>query len=185
MTGKTQKRGSRPKREKEAMDRFFRGLPVEEATSSLLIVANNNDANGAERGDPANCALAQACKRLFNSTAVLFFRRIAYIDIPNAKGERVVQRFQVPRLTRDAVVRFDLTGEFPPGGFKLNPPNPSETLAGQLEGQKRRHQAALRGERIVASNGRSSTRSDPLTLEGVRSGKGMVQFVSAANSTSK
>lgn len=70
MANKAQKRSRRPNHEKETLDRFFSGLPVEEADSALLIVADSTDANVAEQGDPANCALAQACKRLFNSTAV-------------------------------------------------------------------------------------------------------------------
>lgn len=176
MSAKATKRSLRPKHEKEVMDRFFRGLVVEEADSSILIVADSADASKAEQGDPENCALAQACKRLFNSTAVLFFRRVAYIDVPNAKGERVVKRFVISQTTRDAIVHFDRTGEFPPGGFTLVPPQPSQTLERQNEDQKRRHQAALRGERVAKPNGRSATRSDPLSLEGVRSGTGMVHF---------
>lgn len=184
MAERNAKRNYRPTREKAALDRFFEGLPVEEADAQLIVMASEGDAKGAERSDPANCALARACKRLYDSTAVLFFRTRAYIDLPNEKGKRVVKRFLLSDSARAAVVRFDRTGEFPPAGFVLAPPTKSQRLEYNRKQNKQRRDAVLRGEREAPTpNGVASVRGESLAFEGVRSGTGMVHFSPKADVT--
>lgn len=167
----------RSKAQNEVLDRFFKGLPVKEATTPLYIVANSQDAKRAVQGDPEACALAQSCKRLFDSTAALFFRSRAYIDLPDTKGKRAVHRFRLTQETRDAIIEFDATGEFPPGGFVLLPFQPSQTLDAQRATERRRKDAVLKGEALKPRGTKPGVkRDDVLAVEGVRSGTGQVHF---------
>jgi hypothetical protein len=136
------------------LDRFFKGLHVEEADAPLIVVADATDAKNATPGDPT---------------------------------------FIVGSAARQGLVRFDQTGEFPPGGFTLRPPTPAQTLEGErLTSLKWRtsnpqsskatpqkdplHAALIVGE----SRGSASRRHDVLSLQGVRHGTGMVHFTPAS-----
>lgn len=170
----------------QVLERFFRGLPVKEAEMPLLVVAEKSDVANATPGDPANCAMSQACKRLYNSTAVVFFRSIAYVDLPDENGERAVHRFVLNGVTRENIIEFDRTGEFPAGGFRLTPPNNASTLDARRQydkahGENRRRAARKRRqhqrEAIIQGEAVDSGKQHAINhLEGVRSGSGMVHF---------
>jgi hypothetical protein len=121
-TASTRKRG-RSKAQQEAIDRYWHGLPVLDADTPLLIVVSEEDLKEALAGDPRKCALANAACRLYGSSLVLFFRSIAYIDLPNSKGEREVRRFHIGEDARAAIADRDIRGIRRPGGFRLNVPS--------------------------------------------------------------
>lgn len=170
----------RSKAQAEVLGRFFEGLPVKDAQKPLLIVADKRDARGAVPGDPHQCVIARACGRLFNSSALVILRWAAYVDLPNEKGERELLRFHVPPPTRRAIVEFDKTGVFPPGGFELRPFCKSLKLDASRQRDKRRRTAILKGAHKPRASRRQPEHEDILTLEGVRSGTGMVHFTKKA-----
>lgn len=165
---------SRPSKEQEAL-RFFEGMPVEEAKADLLVIPTKRDIKGAVRADPRNCALSRACNRLYGSRAAIVFKRVAYIDLINEDGDRVVMRFKIRGKVWDAIVHFDETGEFPMNGFVFRRPTKSETLAAMSEYNKARNEAIIQGTNV--QKGRHKTpRGNSVSLEGVRDGTGQVHF---------
>lgn len=151
--------------------RFFRGLPVVEATEPLRIVVNKSDIKSGKRLDPNNCVFAQACKRLFNSHAVLFLRRTAYVELPDSKGIRQVHRFMISKETADKIHHFDKTGEADEGGFILNPPPISRTIEAHKTYTKRYNREIATGKRTPQRGVRRKSRFIK-TMEGVRDGRG-------------
>lgn len=129
---------------------------------------------GAARQDPANCFFAKACQRLFDSTAVVFFRTVAYVDLPNNRGKRRLVRFALPAETRASIVRFDTTGEIAPGGYELLPPMPTQTL-------ERKAASARNFARKAVISGVRKARRQPKIVAAtgsgeIRNGIGMVHF---------
>lgn len=147
---KTTGRG-RSKAQKEALERFWHGLPVLDAETPLLIVVSEADMDGAIAGDPAACGLAKAACRLYGSSVVLFLRSIAYVDLPNSAGEREVRRYWLSDEARAAIEDLDIRNIRRPGGFRLYPP-PAKSRLMSEEGlavrreQKRAWEARRRAE---------------------------------------
>lgn len=167
---KTSKAKTTSNRNRE-VHRFFRGLPVVDAEDTLRIVVNRQDIRGATRLDPNNCVFAQACRRLFNSHAVLFLRRTAYVELPNEDGIRQVNRYMISHETAQKIAHFDKTGEAEEGGFLLLPPTPSKRMEA--------HKAySLKYRNDVAYGRRTPKRHGPIkerksrTMFGVRDGRG-------------
>ena len=114
-----------------------------------------------------------------SNVAHVFFRTVAYVDLPNEKNERIVMRFWVPQASRALIEAFDKTGEAPAGGFKLVPPRGSKALeAKRLRGAIDRPKARERRKAVIAGEiegvPQRGKKYDPLTLAGVRNGTGMV-----------
>jgi hypothetical protein len=89
----------------------FDGMPIEDADADMFVRVSDQDirlaeSKGAQR-DPANCALAQACASQLGSSRVAFFRRTAYVDLPDAKGNRRVVRFMLDAPAAAIVEAFD------------------------------------------------------------------------------
>jgi hypothetical protein len=171
----------RSKEQADALERFFAGMKVVEATAPLRVFANENDKRIAFRGDPKSCVLARACERLFGSSAVLIFKTIAYVDLPDSNGIRQVNRFYVNNNVRDQIIRYDETGEFPPGGFTFY--IPPRTLDGDRQYQKDRKQRIKNGEHVVDVHKSAMLKGvfkgvkKAAMLTGIRDGSGMVHFV--------
>lgn len=150
--------------------RFFRGLPVVDAAEPLRIVVNKADIKNARRLDPNNCVFAQACRRLYDSHAVLVLRRTAYVELPDDNGRRVVNRFTISTETTEKIAKFDKSGEAPEGGFVFNKPSVSQKMGNkQLYSNKYRKEVRAGTRRITPSTpNRKSLRS----MLGVRDGRG-------------
>lgn len=180
---------ARERSQQTVLDRTFKGLPVEDATEDFFIVPDQGlDIDQATRRDPENCAFALACKRLYGSTAVVFFRTTAYVDLPDENNKRTVKRFYLPNPTKRLIADLDRGKKVSTAGFKLLAPTPSQTLEGMRE-QQRRHRARKplidgQAEEIVGTVGQAakprakSPRRTPRasSLDGVRSGTGLVHF---------
>jgi hypothetical protein len=149
---------------------MFQGRPVEEAKRALRVFPNANDADTAIQKDPAHCAFANACRRMFGSHEVVFFRTIAYVELPDGKGRGAthIERFYLPKAVRRQIIEFDRTGRFVADGYALAPPTFGYTLE---------HRAALNDAYRAsgrAAKAAADRRPEPAD---VRSGKGVVQFI--------
>jgi hypothetical protein len=181
----TKAKGGRTDKQHESFQRYWKGLEVVEATAPLMIVVTKGDVDNAAPGDPEACAASLACKRAYGSTAVVFFHRYAYVDVPaptkKDPDRRVVHRFALPEETARMIEELDGGGEPPAGGYLLKPPSPSQTLDGMREAQRRRV-ARARAARMKGEIIEKRTRGRPrraLTIgspEWVRDGSGLVQM---------
>jgi hypothetical protein len=151
----------RPKVVTDTIKRMWGNLPIVDAKEPLVISVEQEDIESAVPQDPENCALSQACKRLYESRYVMFLRSKAYIDLPTRTGKRQIERFTLSQETSEAIKIFDLTGKSPEAGFKLLAPSPTDRLGARSAEIKHRNERGAYGPR-----------RDPLTLAGVRNGSG-------------
>lgn len=145
--------------------RLFNGLPITEAKKEMVIHAIAADIKSAKRSDPFNCVFARACQRLFGSHTVAFFRNYAYVE-----KDSKIERFSLPKATRDSVMMFDKAGKAEPGGYLLRPPSPGDTL------ESRRERGMARHEKNWPSNPKKRTKAKDVDF---RSGTGVVQILRA------
>ena len=158
--------------------RFWKGVEIKEATTPLRVVTIEDDATGAKQKDWSECVFARACKRLFNSTSVAFFRSIAYVEILDESGKPYVERYQMDTKIRDQIEKFDKTGKMPPGGFVLKPPRPSYTLNDKIKRnakarKKAKKHAVIKGTTLQQK--RADNSYSPKAMEW-RMGSGQVHF---------
>jgi hypothetical protein len=189
MSGETLRGGVRgtqlggPDKAAEEIKRLWGDVRVTDATRELRIFMNEDDVRAAVRKDPAHCVFANACRRLYGSSKVLFFRTVAYVELPNEDGTIRVERFSMPRTMRAMVDAFDRgEGVIPKAGFVLKPPTPGRTLAhGTKKNKKRkmkRERQMLLGEASQGiGTGMGKYRDKPIAIDlAVRSGTGAVHF---------
>jgi hypothetical protein len=146
--------------EQSAVLRLWGDIPIVEAKHDVRIVLAPEDGASAIRGDGKNCILAQACKRSFHSSKVVFFRRVAYLELPDEKGRPRVERFCISSEAHNIIRQFDLTGIVPlRASFNLKAPNKTMTLEAHRK-YAARYQKELRdGSRSVnALRGRACKR---------------------------
>lgn len=164
--------------------RLWGDAPVTDATADLRVFIKPEDVEGAVRQDPSCCVFARACKRLFGSTKVLFFRSVAYVELHTESGDVRVERFMMPETMRHLVETFDRgEGVIPQGGFLLKKPRKSETLDSASTKRKVRKMRAaagskssILGERVGGESPQWST-SKPIFADlTVRNGSGAVHF---------
>lgn len=151
--------------------RYFRGLPVVDADEPLRIIVNKSDIAKARRLDPNNCVFAQACRRLYNSSAVLVLRRTAYVELPDDNGRRSVHRFIISTETSEKIAAFDKTGEAPEGGFIFNPPSPFKRMDAERVYAAKRKRAIKAGTHKVKHRPGGKSKLSR-TMLGVRDGRG-------------
>lgn len=160
----------------------FDGLPIVDAEADFLVQVRSSDIVAAKGNakDPANCALAKACARQWGASTVAFFRRTAYIDLPDPNGKRSVHRFILSPEAAAVVSAFDrgkaVKGEVT---VRLNAPTPSQKLDSirkVSQGSKaRRRQALLKGE-IFGDLTKARFATNPRIADlDVRNGSGRVQ----------
>ena len=169
----------------EEIRRHWGDVEVIDADKDLRVFIQPEDVNSATAKDPGCCVFAQACKRQFAATKVLFWRSIAYVELPAADGTRRVERFALSSQMRDLIENFDKgRSVVPVAGFELKKPRPSKTFAARLRNNRasraRRQKALLNGtrnttKRGIQGEGRYSKPAIVIDLE-VRSGRGRVQF---------
>lgn len=104
--------------------RAIDGLPVIDAKQALTLTINDNDINKASVKEPADCAVARACRREFHAKEVRV--HLARVYLRTNKGNWV--RYMTPRPLRSEIIAFDRGGRFAPGEFKLLPPNHADKL---------------------------------------------------------
>ena|SRR5215471_1294283 len=178
------RRRERTRREDKAqveIQRLWGDLPVVDARKELRVMILPEDRQGARVKDPAECIFARACKRLFKASKVLFFRSIAYVELPDREGKHHVERFFMDEDMRSLVDSFDRgLGTIPEAGFVLKPPTMGQRLGVDREkrreaGQRYRDRRKLEGTRKGRHGGQY--RDKPVVLDlAVRSGQGAVHF---------
>jgi hypothetical protein len=170
---------SRNTRVNGELKRHWGDIPVVDAQEDLRVFVQPCDVKSATAKDPGKCVFAQACKRQFSATKVLFWRSVAYVELPGRDGNRRVERFTMSPQMRQLIQNFD-RGKLVPNfaGFILKKPKPSSTFAGKLAinraSRDRRRKAVSQGLR-VPKRGRRAKTSIAMGLE-VRDGKGQVHF---------
>jgi hypothetical protein len=114
---------------------------------------------------------------------VLFFRTIAYLELPTDKGIRRVERFMITKEMRELIEAFDKgEGIIPEGGFSLRAMTPGRRLEHmRLTKRARGARERLRGEREVkqrhGNQGIGAYADEPIVVDlAVRSGSGAVHF---------
>jgi hypothetical protein len=190
MATKTSFRTGPQMRSLAEIKRVWGDIEVIDAPKDLRVFIQPEDVRKATKKDPGCCVFAQACKRQFAATKVLFWRSVAYVELPGRDGKRRVERFILSSEMRDLIENFDrgrdVTGL---AGFELKRPGPSRTFEGNAARHKRRREtmkkALLKGTRKLPKrgsqgDGKYSKPSLVVDLE-VRNGSGRVHFKNEAS----
>lgn len=172
--------------------RVWGDIEVVDASKDLRVFIQPEDVKKATKKDPGCCVFAQACKRQFAATKVLFWRSVAYVELPGPGGKRRVERFMLSSEMRDLIENFDKGNEIPTlAGFELKAPGPSRTFEGNTARHRRfralKRKALIKGvrkgeKRGNQGDGRYSKPSIVVDLE-VRHGTGRVQFKKEATAS--
>jgi hypothetical protein len=147
-------RTSRQDRARQEIERAWGDVPVVDAKAPLRVLITQEDLDGAIADDPALCLFARACMRTFHSRKVLFFREVAFVELPDELGHLRVERFIMGQAMRDVIASFD-RGEpiIPEAGFTLGPPSRSDTLeAKRRQNRKARAKSRERQRRRTERN---------------------------------
>lgn len=107
------------------------GLPILDAKKALVLTINDNDINKADRKEPADCAVARACRRDAHVKEV----RVHLGRIYARQNEGNWLRYMTPRSLRSEIIAFDRGGKFAPGEYTLAAPTPSKKT-GKAQGTK-------------------------------------------------
>jgi hypothetical protein len=158
-------------------------MDVVDAKSDLRVFITPEDVAGATRKDPAYCVFARACRRTFHAAKVLFFRGVAYVELPDSSGRKKVERFRMGEKMRDLIAAFD-RGEtvIPEAGFLLRAPSRSKSLESERRRATDKRERIQRSDRKVIrgsgiGQGKGKYRDDPIFVDiDVRSGIGAVHF---------
>ena len=178
---KKSKRGSA---ESAVLKRWFGELEVVEAKKELRVQPNEEDIISAVKNDPRQCVFSRACQRMWSSTAVVFFRTVAYVDLLDSAGKRRLERFSISSAGQRMIRDFDAGKKIDPKGFVLLPPSASATTDRVLqygkESKERKRQALMLGKSTSLSDNskyHSKKRKPSLgRLSMMRNGGGMVHF---------
>lgn len=178
--GKT--RGARNKGvQGEIFERYFEGLPVRDASIPTRVNVLPEDFDPDARKEPAHCLLANACRRAFGSKAVVFFRTVAYVELVEEDGERVVERFNLPQTTRNIVASYDKGEDVPTDGrlVTLEPPSPGKSLEHMRKAKRAQRKGEYKSEANRARARKAAkTRAEQEPID-VRDGGGQWQMVPA------
>lgn len=118
------------KKKKTARIRQVGGRHIHDATKPLVLKITKADVHNANPGDPANCAVALACRNLSGADEVLVFKTRAYVR----KGNTWT-RYIVPNSIQGEIRAFDRGAEFVPSDYTLVAPTKSEKL-GRVRAEK-------------------------------------------------
>jgi len=165
---------------RRAIRRLWGDLEVVDAEKDLRVFIRPSDVKGAKTKDPGHCVFAKACRRQFDASKVMFFKSVAYVDLPGEDGVRRVERFQMTPTMRTLVESFDRGQPIRDvAGFELRKPRPSYTLESLIEKRRRLRSGKSTGSKRIAASkqGKGRYKRRPLKVDlSVRSGAGRVQF---------
>jgi hypothetical protein len=168
----------------------FGGIPIVDAVADFSLVVRTQDVNAAKGSekDATNCVLAKACAQQVGASLVAFFRRTAYLELPDAKGNKRVVRYMLDNDAAAIVAAFDrgksVRGEVM---VTLKAPRPGQTLDKVRERSVRAHArraAIVKGEILPSQNqGRFHMKPTIADMD-VRSGIGLVHNIVKKDKTS-
>jgi hypothetical protein len=159
------------------VERFWGKIPVVDAKKELRVFILPDDVRNACPKDADSCVFALACKRACGASRVLFFRTIAYVELPDKSGKMRVERFMISDDMKELISRFDRGLPVQENaGFTLLVPKPSKTLDNirkvSANNQRKRAEGVLVSRKLCGTR----RNADPMQYL-VRSGTGKVQFV--------
>ncbi len=105
-----------------SVQRTYKGLPLVDASDDLDIEIRAGDVSSATQKDPANCAAANAAKRVLQTEVEVHLSRI-YI-----KDKKRWIRFITPEHISREIVSFDRGAVFEPGEYTFKAPSGSQRL---------------------------------------------------------
>lgn len=163
MAGKN--RGTWASKQDRLVKKLIGNYPIVDAKVAFRNIVLPQDIKGAGQKNPHHCALARSISRhtgLVKGIAV--FHHIAYAPFDkNGDGKITIERFCLDRGTKQAVEKFDRTGEFAPGEYVFLPPPKSL----RIDAQKK---ASAKHRRKVKKTGWN--RRPRNSMLGVRNGTG-------------
>jgi hypothetical protein len=181
-------------RSTQEIQRHWGDIEVIDATKDLRVFIKPEDVASAKSKDPGCCVFAQACKRQFAATKVLFWRSVAYVELPGPDGKRRVERFELSPHMRQLIEDFDKGNAVPlSAGFELKRVRPHMTFEVKRQNnnasREKRKNAAINGTREGTSSGnqgKGKYSKPPIVIDlEVRNGKGMVQFKKTSTTEAK
>ncbi len=107
------------------------GLPILNAKKAIMLNITENDVAKADRKEPADCAVARACRREMHAKEVRVHLGRVYVRM----NEGNWTRYLTPKTMRSEIIAFDRGGTFEPAEFMLAPPQPSKQT-GKRQGTK-------------------------------------------------
>jgi hypothetical protein len=134
------------------------GKPVLDAKKTVTLKITANDISKADRKEPADCAVARACRRELHAKEVRVHLGRVYIR----QNEGNWLRYQTPRSLRSEIIAFDRGGNFQPGEHTLSPTPPSQRT-GKRQGSKPKFKHAR-------NNPNRKPRKPPHVVTDVRNG---------------
>lgn len=109
------------------------GLPIMDAKKPAILKITKNDIDKADRKEPADCAVARACRRDLHVKEVRV--HLGRVFVRQNEGNWL--RYMTPRSLRSEIIAFDRGGAFAPGEYTLPAPHPSKKAAGKRQGSAR------------------------------------------------
>lgn len=94
---------------------FGDNIEIVEAAIPLRVQPTKLDVEGASPKDPNNCVFNRTIKRMYGSQVAIFWKKVAYIDLPGTDGVRRVNRFLVSRNATQQLSDFDRGKPFKEG----------------------------------------------------------------------
>jgi len=98
------------------------GLPILDAKKPVLLTITQNDIDKADRKEPADCAVARACRRDLHAKEVRVHLGRVYVR----QNEGNWLRYMTPRYLRSEIIAFDRGGTFARGEYTLSAPQPNK-----------------------------------------------------------
>lgn len=162
------------------------GMPVRDATQSILVQPTKEDIAQGVKGDPEQCAFAQCVKRMLKTSVVFIYHTVAYVEVLGSDGKPVLERYMIRDGTKEYLEDYDAAETIQPAGFSLKSPNYSQTLdyKAALRRQYRRNGSSDRWEENRKKRkGKKATHKRIVakkTIGSFRDGTGCVRFIGMA-----
>lgn len=123
------------------------GLPIVDSKKSLKITINKNDIDMANPKEPADCAIARACRRELHVKEARI--HLGRVYLRSNEGNWV--RYMTLPALRNEIIAFDRGGTFAPGEYTLKSIPPSHKLGERKSAPKRKRSVAKKSKKRRAS----------------------------------
>jgi hypothetical protein len=111
-------------------------LPVLDGPFDFLIEPNEEEIRNGIRGDPTQCMLAQACRRINGCDLVWVCRYVAYMEMKAKGGRPVLYRFILSEPAKSNVKDFDTGANIKPEAVIFAKPRGRQRLDAMREQYK-------------------------------------------------
>src|SRR6516162_1349939 len=118
------------------------GMPIEDATKSLVIHITRKDVKMGAKKSPERCAAALAAKRDMHADEARIHLGRSYLRF----GKKWV-RYQTSNSLKAEIIAFDRGGSFSPGDYLLHKMSPAKSMGKRQSAseKKRKHPVKRRG----------------------------------------